>query len=97
MAATSISLDIDERIQVEAAAILNESGLSITDFLQMSLNRLTLEKSLPQDMMAVLKTRTAKKKSLGDYKASGMWADREDMKDPAKWLEKERNKNCHDC
>jgi addiction module RelB/DinJ family antitoxin len=96
MAANSISLDVDERIQTEAAAILNESGLSITDFLQMSLNRLTLEKRLPQDMSAMLKTRSAKKKSLSDYRAFGMWADRADMKDPAEWLEKERDKNCND-
>ncbi|GHV50942.1 hypothetical protein FACS1894216_04020 [Synergistales bacterium] len=82
MTSNFISLDIDERIQTEAAAILDESGLSLTDFLQMSLSRLTLEKRLPQGMLPVIRTQAAKKKSLGDYKASGMWADREDTENP---------------
>ena len=90
MAANSISFDIDEKTQTEAMAILNKSGLSITDFLRMSLSRLTLEKHLPKDMSAVPNTQAEKQKSLADYKAFGMWADRDDMKDPAEWLKIER-------
>ncbi|GHS88282.1 hypothetical protein AGMMS49957_09510 [Synergistales bacterium] len=95
MAANFISLDIDEKTQTEAAAILNESGLSITDFLHMSLNRLTLEKSPRHGIPDVLKYKPIKKKSLSDYSAFGMWADRGDMEDPTEWIEKERVKNCH--
>ena len=31
-----------------------------------------------------------RRKELGDYRAIGMWADREDMKDPSAWVRKIR-------
>jgi hypothetical protein len=35
-------------------------------------------------------------KSLRDYPACGMWADREDMSNPVEWLRKQRDSSRYD-
>jgi antitoxin component of RelBE/YafQ-DinJ toxin-antitoxin module len=87
----TILLNIDEHTQAEAAALLSESGLSVEDFLQMSLGKLAAEKRLPEGMYNTADSQAVSKKSLGDYSAFGMWADREDMKNPSGWMRKQRD------
>jgi antitoxin component of RelBE/YafQ-DinJ toxin-antitoxin module len=92
----TILLNIDEHTQAEAAAFLRESGLSVEDFLYISLDKLAAEKRLPEDMHNTAGSQAVSEKSLGDYSAFGMWADREDMKNPSGWVRKQRDAGRHD-
>jgi hypothetical protein len=73
--------------------------------------RLRLDLTLPEDipegqaeMTVIFSPHTIPKtflksvaeKSLRDYPACGMWADREDMTDPVEWIRKQRDSRRYD-
>jgi len=89
----TLTIQVDERIQTEAAAVLNAQGLSISDVVQMTLKQIAAEKRLPADL-AVSSSHgqeQANPASLSDdltgLPAFGMWADRADMENPTEWVQ----------
>jgi hypothetical protein len=87
-----LTIQVDERVQAEAAAVLNAQGLSISDVVQMTLKRIAAEKRLPAELAAPLGhgAESAGPTPPGDdltgLPAFGLWADREDMENPAEWV-----------
>ncbi|MDR1046095.1 MAG: type II toxin-antitoxin system RelB/DinJ family antitoxin [Candidatus Adiutrix sp.] len=89
---STLVIQVDEQVQAEAAAVLNAQGLSISDVVQMTLKQITAEKRLPADLTEALPSGPERADSIpsGDdltyLPAFGMWADREDMENPAEWV-----------
>ena len=89
----TLTIQVDERIQAEAAAVLNAQGLSISDVVQMTLKQIAAEKRLPADLARPLDQspdQTAPPPSDDDLTglpAFGMWADRKDMDNPTEWVQ----------
>lgn len=89
----TLTIQLDERVQTEAAAVLNARGLSIADVVQMTLKQIADKKRLPTHL-AMPRSHGPEKvisKSSGDdltsLPAFGMWADRADMENPTEWVQ----------
>jgi addiction module RelB/DinJ family antitoxin len=88
-----LTIQVDERIQAEAAAVLNAHGLSISDVVQMTLKQIAAEKRLPVYLARPVgesPDRSAPPTSDDDLTglpAFGMWADRQDMENPTAWVQ----------
>lgn len=89
----TLTIQLDERVQTEAAAVLNAQGLSIADVVQMTLKQIADKKRLPTDLATPL-DRGVEQADLapsGDdltgLPAFGMWADRKDMENPTEWVQ----------
>ncbi len=98
----TLTIQLDERVQAEATAALNARGLSISDFVQITLKQIADEKRLPADLEPH-RDRGAEKTSskylndnLTDLPAFGIWADRGDMENPAEWVRNLRRGRRHD-
>lgn len=89
----TLTIQLDERVQTEAAAVLNAQGLSIADVVQMTLKQIADEKRLPADLAAPLDRgaeqigATPSGADLTRLPAFGMWADRADMENPTEWVQ----------
>ncbi|HBT96327.1 MAG TPA: hypothetical protein DEB25_01075 [Desulfobulbaceae bacterium] len=89
----TLTIQLDERVQAEAAAVLNARGLSIADAVQMTLKQIADKKRLPSNLAAPRSRGTEKAVSkdttddLTTLPAFGMWADRKDMEDPTAWVQ----------
>jgi addiction module RelB/DinJ family antitoxin len=89
---TTLTIQVDEQVQAAAAAVLNARGLSIADVVQMTLKQIADEKRLPYGVGLPVERNneqpvsSSEVEELTKHPAFGMWADREDMKDPAEWV-----------
>ncbi|MDR0354545.1 MAG: type II toxin-antitoxin system RelB/DinJ family antitoxin [Deltaproteobacteria bacterium] len=89
----TLTIQIDERVQTEAAAVLNAQGLSVSDVVLMTLRQIAAEKrlptalSLPAEQSAEETAPSPSADDLTGLPAFGRWADREEMDNPAKWIQ----------
>lgn len=89
----TLTIQLDERVQSEAAAVLSARGLSISDAVQMTLQQIADKKRLPANLAAPHShgAEKAESKSSGDdlttLPAFGMWADWADMENPVEWVQ----------
>lgn len=92
-----LTIQIDEQVRAEATAVLNACGLSISDVVEMTLKKIATEKRLPADFSAASADDTEiVDDDLTRLPAFGMWADREDMKNPTEWVKNLRRARYHD-
>lgn len=89
----TLTIQLDERVQTEAAAVLNARGLSIADVVQMTLKQIADKKRLPANLAASRSRGSEEAVSKGTsdsltaLPAFGMWADRKDMENPTEWVQ----------
>ncbi|MDR1085026.1 MAG: type II toxin-antitoxin system RelB/DinJ family antitoxin [Deltaproteobacteria bacterium] len=89
-----LKVQVDEWIQTEALKIVNAHGLSISDAVQVFLKKIAVDKRLPFYLQLDLcqneeqvDSTLSKDEDLTSFPFFGMWADREDMKNPTKWVQ----------
>jgi addiction module RelB/DinJ family antitoxin len=88
----TLTIQVDDRVQSEAEAVLSAQGLSIADVVNLTLRRIATERRLPADLVAssgheeTLCESNQPCDDLTSLQAFGMWADRDDMENPSKWV-----------